>query len=1743
MNTMNKIKRYKSGGSVKRLFNSLIILFLLIVMGNETFSQHFMETVVPEKRNDFAEIVKSFNEYWEGKDYTERGKGWKQFKRWEWFWQTRLTQDGKLPNHSDYFRELQNHRQSGTPRKNKSDKTMAASWTSLGPSASPGGYAGLGRLNCVAVHPTNSNILWVGAASGGLWKTTNGGGTWTTNTDGLASIGISDIAIDPNPPYTTMYIATGDRDAGDTYSVGVLKSTDGGSNWSPTGLNWDTGDYYVIGRILIDPSNSNILIAATNGGIWRSTNGGTNWSMVQNGNFKDLEFKPGNSSVAYASGTGVYKSSNNGQTWSVLSTGLPASGVNRYAIAVSADNAAKIYVLASRSDNNGLKGVYVSDNEGTSFTEVKNQNSPNLLGWKGDGSDAGGQGWYDLCIAVSPLDEDLVYVGGVNIWVSTNGGSGWTPCAIWTDHPSYNPGSVYPVVHADHHDLYFIPGTSSLFSCHDGGINITENSGASWTYIGSGIRNSQFYKFGTYRSNSSLLIGGCQDVGTKLKNGSSWSDVIGGDGMECLIAPTNSSVMWGSLYYGDLRKSTDGGTVFSQKMTGINESGNWVTPFAIHPTDINTLYAGYINIWKTTNGGTSWGKTTSFAGSNKFSILKIAKANPDYIIAGYCIGSSNTVKLSTNSGSSWATVSVPNGIMTDLEFDPNDVNTLYISYGGYNNPGNKVLYSTNSGANWSNISGNLPDVPVNCLFRDYDNAVKRLYVGTDIGVWYCDNHSSTWVDYNDGLPTVVITELYINDLDDKLQAATYGRGLWETGLASTPTKISLVNPANDSKYINPADVEFKWREQSGASSYRLQVSVNSNMSSPVIDQSGISDTSVIISSLNYYTKYYWRVLPSGVDTYDWSDVWSFTTRVGIPVLTSPADGAKAVSLATGKLQWQAVTGAETYFLQIATTDLFDTEDVVFEDNTISQVLFNLSGADLDYNTVYYWRVSANGADGQGAVSVAREFKTQLATPVLIEPDTASMNIPVSGQLIWNTVPGATSYKLVASVNANLGSPVINQANVTDTSYDYSNLKSNTKYYWAVTAVNAEGESNKSAVWFFTTTIAVPTLHLPADKSANIMVMDTIIWRKVSGATSYDVQISADSGFVNIVFEKSSTTDTIAVYDGLDNSIKYYWRVKAKNSTAETEWSGKWEFTTIFAPPVLVSPENNAVDIELKGKLVFEKINEAKKYKIQLSTKQDFSGGIVYNQDIDSVFLDFENLTNGTAYYWRVLAYSTAGTTTGWSEVWSFTTKAKAGTPELVMPSNNATNQPIDLSLSWKEITGAEKYHLMVAKDNLFTNILKDETNLTDNGYDLNSLAYDTKYYWKVRVFMNGDFSEWSAVWNFTTIKETVSIAKPVLLMPANNATGIKTDGNLVWKKVANAQNYTVMLSKNQDFSINIININVNDSLKSFAGLEKNVKYYWKVKAIAGGNESEWSDTWSFTTEKQVNIPDKIGLVFPPHNKDKIKKTDKLQWGSAPGAISYTLQISKQKSFQIVEKTVENIKDTFYIYAGLTDGSRYYWRVKAVYNGNETGWSDVWSFFTESPLAIPALLTPVNNSPSVYQDLKLEWEAVTGAEFYGLQVSTDIGFNDYSGDVNPVIIDETNITNTFSEKKFNKSTKYYWRVNQGTAGVLSAWSDIWSFTTDDVFGVDDKGKFIDYLSVSPNPAGNNAVIEFSITGNSSIELTVCNSLGEIVIKPQFNLNAGNNARVPVSFAGLPEGVYFIRLNCLGESKTVKVVVIK
>ena len=450
--------------------------------------------------------------------------------------------------------------------------------------------------------------------------------SWQTFTDELTNLGISDLAIDPTNP-NIMYLATGDRDGADTYSYGLLKSTDGGLTWGTTGLSFNVSKNYRIGRVNIDPDNTDIIIAATNGGVYRSTDAGNTFTLEQIGSFYGLHI--GNGDTAYATTSGsspkVYRSVDAGDTWQQLSNGLPTSGKRRCELAVS-NTPGTLYVVYGDS-NNGYGGVYRSKNGGNSWTQMSS--TPNIMGWSNTGSGSGGQAWYDMSIACDPNNENTIYVGGVNIWKSTNGGSTWSIVGHW-----YGAGST-PYVHADHHDAIFRPNTSELYVGTDGGVYKTTNGGASWSDLNDGMNISKYYKISQSTSDTYLIVAGAQDNGSHLRSNTfNWSEVTGGDGMDNGVDAVNDNILYTSVYYGDFYRSNNGGAFFSP----INNlspagSGNWVTPFNVDPVVSNTIYAGFTRLWKSVNGGQSWSATSTnnVNGNSNIDEFEVAKSNANFI--------------------------------------------------------------------------------------------------------------------------------------------------------------------------------------------------------------------------------------------------------------------------------------------------------------------------------------------------------------------------------------------------------------------------------------------------------------------------------------------------------------------------------------------------------------------------------------------------------------------------------------------------------------------------------------------------------------------------------------------------------------------------------------------------------------------------------------------------------------------------------------------------------------------------------------------------------------------------------------------------------------------------------------------------------------------------------------------------------------------------------------------------------
>ncbi|MCP4216928.1 MAG: hypothetical protein GY765_19920 [bacterium] len=758
-----------------------LMLCILIYMSGLVYSQAWNERTKAGKKT-FEQIRKDFyKEY--GQVKNKRAAGWKQFKRWEWFAKDRLDANG-------YFDPTLNWKgwEEKVLRFGGADSTKAnanPAWTQLGPTTIPEDYnnhshGGMGRLNCITFHPSNRDIIWVGSPSGGLWKTTDGGQSWMNTTDNLPNLGVSSVLIDPRNA-NVMYMATGDGDGADTFSIGILKSTDGGVSWNTTGMGVTEAQSLRFFKLIFHPSNPDIILAVGNGGIYKSTDAGANWARKSDVYFKDIEVDPSNASTWYASTykRGVFKSTDTGESWTQLTVGIPApvtaddADFRRIAIAVAPSSPATVYALYCNIQG-GFYGLYRSTDRGATW-ELRSD-SPNILGWYPNGMGNSGQGNYDLTIDVSPEDSNHVFIGGINLWHSTNGGENWTPLSYWAS------SLIVPYVHADQHAFAFHPDNpGTIFVGNDGGLFKSTDRGVTWTDLSSGLAIHQIYRIAQSTQDDNIVVQGTQDNGSDMYNAGRWYSIYDGDGMECAVDPGDSSIIYCSIYHGSFFRSINSGESFQNISSLFANSGAWITPFAIDPTVPTVIYAATTVVFKSNNRGTTWDTISGTLSNIPMTSFAVAPSNSNVIYTA----NGGEFFRTTDGGANWASPILPDAYdsITRIAVDPNSPNIVWVTMGNYR-AGRKVFRSANGGDSWQNLSGSLVNIPVNCLA--IDPLSGGIYLGTDLGVFYAGAADGNWVAYDNGLPNVIVNDIELHLNSGKIRIATYGRGLWEAPLAQVP---------------------------------------------------------------------------------------------------------------------------------------------------------------------------------------------------------------------------------------------------------------------------------------------------------------------------------------------------------------------------------------------------------------------------------------------------------------------------------------------------------------------------------------------------------------------------------------------------------------------------------------------------------------------------------------------------------------------------------------------------------------------------------------------------------------------------------------------------------------------------------------------------------------------------------------------------------------------------------------------
>ncbi len=811
-----------------------------------------------EKRNIY-EIKKGFQYHVlhnpeekhdpEEHDNEEHDNDQARFNRWFYFVQPRCYPTGDLPDADVLIRETQKVNRSSNAQRSSGGarRTTSAGWQPLGPMTVPLNSNGIGRINCVVIDPLDTNTLYVGAACGGVHISHNGGATWTTNTDNFPSLSIADIAVNPIHP-DTLYAATGDGYGytidgyntfwGGLYSAGVMKSTDGGNTWSTTGMTFTQPTRQSLLRLLINPANPNILLAAAVNGIYRTVDAGASWLRVYTaGPVYSLAFRPGAPDTVYGvNNTNLVWSVDGGATWSVLYAGInPAS--DRATIAVSPASPRSIWVLDA---DNVLKW---SHDRGATFTATPSSPADSAIFY----------GYYDRVLAVSPTDSQFVLACGMLMTRSIDGGATWG---------RLNPSQD---VHVDNHAMTFNPlHSATIYSGNDGGVFVTRNGGLSWQNISDGLTISQVYYSSASRQSPYTMIAGLQDNGSLTYNGSTWKQVGGNDGMNCAISPINDSIQVFSYQFGDFYMSHDRGNNFNY-INIAPETGNWTSPVVCDPNNVANIYFGLQHIHVTHDTGATFSSlntTANFPGGAL--CLAIGASNSQVLYAS----DQATIYRTTDAGASWTNVTgtLPGAIaITRIAVDPRDAMRVYVTMSGYLN-GKKVYMSTTGGTTWTNISMDLPNLPADCIAVD-TSLPGALFVGTDIGVYYTDSLLTGWHLYDHGLPNVIVDDIQLSYANSKVRAATFGRGIWETDLRRLTLGPGQTKAPEPGISIFPNPTTSKWQlrfAQQKPGNFEVRVSdingrlLSANINTEIIDASslasGVYNIEVIVGDDHHSIK-------------------------------------------------------------------------------------------------------------------------------------------------------------------------------------------------------------------------------------------------------------------------------------------------------------------------------------------------------------------------------------------------------------------------------------------------------------------------------------------------------------------------------------------------------------------------------------------------------------------------------------------------------------------------------------------------------------------------------------------------------------------------------------------------------------------------------------------------------------------------------------------------------------------------
>ena len=899
-------------------------------------------------------------------------------------------------------------------------------------------------------------------------------------------------------------------------------------------------------------------------------------------------------------------------------------------------------------------------------------------------------------------------------------------------------------------------------------------------------------------------------------------------------------------------------------------------------------------------------------------------------------------------------------------------------------------------------------------------------------------------------------------------------------------------------------------------------------------------------------------------------------------------------LCVGAVVWTGSNAAITVW-----GDNSQTPDVdgLADGETISYKIWDLDrGEEIDNITISY--SSGDGVYHADAFMILSQFDglASPASPELISPEDLSGGVSVTPDFVWNDV-SADSYDIEISGDEEFNNIVYSYEGITDTTYSLvSSLKYLHSYYWRVRGINTVGTGNWSLPFSFTTgnreqshfeftsntgnnaTVTIPSSINPTVNGESIEIGDEIGVFTPEGLCVGAVVWAGSNTAITVWGDDSQTTEVDGIQEG--EEIKYrIWKY-----SNEEEYSAVSEYSTgdgiyhsdafyvlsafagISLPETvdLESPADNAIGLIQPIELKWKTSNYSDNYTLQVSTDENFTTMLVDTSGLTDTTFTLSALSNLTQYYWRVKGVNVGGES-DWSDTWNFKTLGEPTTVEAIYPAEEDVNIPINLTFVWSKaedqlkpvvigggIKGKGKgkeegingtktigaYWFELTKDVNGTSEIVDTT-LTDTTKTVSGLDNLTDYYWRVKAHNEAGWGEFTAWSKFTTIVDTPAVVS--LALPANNSAGNILPVNLVWNVSDLAESYKLEVSTDENFTTMIVDTaGLTDTTFTLSSLSNLTRYYWRVKGVNVGGESDWSETWNFKT---LGEPTTVDAVYPEDNAVNIPLELTFVWTKAEDQTkpvnAYWFELTSDTSS--VEFVVRDtaVVDTFYSVSGLEHLTDYYWRVKS---SNEAGWSEFSNWFKFTTIVqVPEmveLITPVDSLlyDTTMAEIEFSWTSSEFTDFYEIEISNNEDFSElfYSADS---LTDTTivfNDTTSLGGGEFNGG--FYWRVRAKNIAGASAWAD--NYVRIIIVGVEEEnGELPANYALKqnyPNPFNPTTVIKYSLPEMSSVKVSVYDILGKELEKLVNKEQSAGNYRLEFDASKLTSGIYLYRIEAVSKT---------